>query len=225
LPTGRRPCLSYLNPRAQPNPGDIRRGEIRRRDCWIRAGQRTIRHRRPQNVRAADRTFRPVITDIRGGRRLQDDLQGRGALEDHREPVPTKQLSLSRLNHWLPRCQAHPEVVQGTAEFHHQIADAFFPQADAVFDDATTLVVYINLADNSSHTKTRDNAPLKPPSAGASPWYQPSFSTNAGSLLWCGYASCSIACGRTTPPPHASRSLHFSHHAARPPKNSSPLWG
>jgi hypothetical protein len=26
-------------------------------------------------------------------------------------------LSLSRLNHWLPRGQAHPEVVQGTTEF------------------------------------------------------------------------------------------------------------
>jgi len=36
-------------------------------------------------------------------------------------------LSLSRLNHWLPRGQAHPEVVQGTAEFHHQIADALLP--------------------------------------------------------------------------------------------------
>jgi hypothetical protein len=44
-------------------------------------------------------------------------------------------LSLSRLNHWLPRAQAHPEVVQGTAEFHDQIADAFFPQADPIFDD------------------------------------------------------------------------------------------
>jgi len=48
-------------------------------------------------------------------------------------------MSLSRLNHGLPRSQAHPEVVQSTAEFHDQIADAFFPQADAVFDDATTL--------------------------------------------------------------------------------------
>ena len=35
-------------------------------------------------------------------------------------------LSLSRLNHRLPRGQAHPEVVQGTTEFHHQIADTFF---------------------------------------------------------------------------------------------------
>src|SRR5215216_1898187 len=30
-------------------------------------------------------------------------------------------LSLSRLNHRLPRVQTHPEVMQGTAEFHHQI--------------------------------------------------------------------------------------------------------
>ncbi len=37
------------------------------------------------------------------------------------------QLSLSRLNYWFPRGQAHPEVVQGTAEFHHQIADALLP--------------------------------------------------------------------------------------------------
>src|SRR5467141_5313589 len=40
------------------------------------------------------------------------------------------QLNLSRLNHWLPRAQAHQEVMQGTAQFHHQIADARLPQAD-----------------------------------------------------------------------------------------------
>src|SRR5262249_51280467 len=57
----------------------------------------------------------------------------------------TFQLCLSRLNHWLPRGQAYPKVVQGTAEFYHQIADALFPQADAVFDDATALhtAVYV----------------------------------------------------------------------------------
>jgi hypothetical protein len=38
-----------------------------------------------------------------------------------------EQLSLSRLNHRRPRGQAHPEVMQGTTEFHHQIADTFFP--------------------------------------------------------------------------------------------------
>src|SRR5215475_10299609 len=54
-------------------------------------------------------------------------------------------LSLSRLNHWLPWGQAHPEVVQGTTEFHDQIADAFFPQADAVFDDTTPLDTTIDM--------------------------------------------------------------------------------
>ena len=50
-----------------------------------------------------------------------------------------KQLSLSRLNHWLPRGQAHPEVVQGTAECHHPIADALLPQAEPILHDATAL--------------------------------------------------------------------------------------
>jgi hypothetical protein len=56
-------------------------------------------------------------------------------------------LSLSRLSHWLPRGQAHPEVMQGTAEFHDQIADTLFPQADAVFDDATALHTAIDMLD------------------------------------------------------------------------------
>src|SRR6266581_7544437 len=35
----------------------------------------------------------------------------------------TKYLSLSRLNHRLPRSQTDPEVMQGTTEFHYEIAD------------------------------------------------------------------------------------------------------
>ena len=62
-------------------------------------------------------------------------------LGDHRE------LSLSRLNHWLPRRETYPEVVQSTAQFHHEIADAFFPQADPVFDDATTLDTAVDMLD------------------------------------------------------------------------------
>src|SRR5215471_288838 len=62
----------------------------------------------------------------------------------HREVKPV-QLSLSRLNHWLPWGQAHPEVVQSTTEFHDQIADAFFPQTNAVFDDATPFHTAIEL--------------------------------------------------------------------------------
>jgi hypothetical protein len=44
------------------------------------------------------------------------------------------QLSLFRLNHGLPRGQTHPEVVQGTTEFYHQITDSLLPQAQPVFD-------------------------------------------------------------------------------------------
>jgi hypothetical protein len=43
-------------------------------------------------------------------------------------------LSLSRLNHRLPGCEAPPEGMQGTADVHHDIADALLPQADAVFE-------------------------------------------------------------------------------------------
>src|SRR5215470_4201871 len=56
-----------------------------------------------------------------------------------------KLLSLSRLNHGLPRAQTHPEIVQGTAEFHHQITDARFPQPDAVLHDTTPLDAAIDM--------------------------------------------------------------------------------
>src|SRR6516165_9310882 len=59
-------------------------------------------------------------------------------------------MSLSRLNHWLPRIQAHPEVVQGTTEFHHEIADALLPQADPVFDDATALDTAVDVLNPKS---------------------------------------------------------------------------
>src|SRR6266851_4506739 len=53
--------------------------------------------------------------------------------------VVEDQLSLSRLNHWLPRAQAHPEVMQATADLHHHIADALLPEADPIFHHATAL--------------------------------------------------------------------------------------
>jgi hypothetical protein len=37
--------------------------------------------------------------------------------------------------------------VQGTAEFHHEITDALLPQADPVFDDATTLNTAVDMFD------------------------------------------------------------------------------
>ena len=33
----------------------------------------------------------------------------------------------------------HPEVLQGTAEFHHEITHALLPEVDPVFDNATAL--------------------------------------------------------------------------------------
>ena len=59
-------------------------------------------------------------------------------------------MSLSRLNHWLPRGQAHPEIVQGTTEFHHEITNPRFPQADPIFDDATALHTAVDVLDPQS---------------------------------------------------------------------------
>jgi hypothetical protein len=56
-------------------------------------------------------------------------------------------LILSRLNYWLPRSQADPEIMQGTADFHHDIPDTLLPQADAVFDDATALDAAVDMLD------------------------------------------------------------------------------
>jgi hypothetical protein len=54
-------------------------------------------------------------------------------------------MSLSRLNHGQPGVQAHPEIVQGTTDFHHEIADALLPQADPVFDDAAALDAAVDM--------------------------------------------------------------------------------
>jgi len=56
-------------------------------------------------------------------------------------------LSLSRLNHWLPRGETHPEVMQGTAEFPHEIPNALLPQPDPVFDDAAALDAAVDMLD------------------------------------------------------------------------------
>src|SRR5262249_26181416 len=56
-------------------------------------------------------------------------------------------VSLFRLNHGQPEVQAHPEIVQGTAELHHEIADALLPQADPVFHNATTLDAAVDMLD------------------------------------------------------------------------------
>ena len=56
-------------------------------------------------------------------------------------------MSLSRLNHRLPWGQTHPEIMECTAEFHDQIADACLPQAEPIFDDATALDTAIDMLD------------------------------------------------------------------------------
>src|SRR3989442_12347698 len=56
-------------------------------------------------------------------------------------------MSLSRLNHWLPWAQAHPEVMQGTTYFHHEITNALLPQPDPVFRDAATLNAAVDMLD------------------------------------------------------------------------------
>src|SRR5215470_9474631 len=43
--------------------------------------------------------------------------------------------------------QAHPEVVQGTTDLHHEIADALLPQADPVFHDAATFDAAVDMLD------------------------------------------------------------------------------
>jgi hypothetical protein len=35
--------------------------------------------------------------------------------------------------------------MQGTAQFHHQITDAFFPQADAVFHDTAAFDTAVDM--------------------------------------------------------------------------------
>src|SRR5215472_9643017 len=85
-------------------------------------------------------------------------------------------------------------------------------------------VVYPTAADNYCAPKTGYNALISPSSAGALPWYQPSFSTSAGSLHWCGSSSCSMGCGPTTPLPVANRSRHPSHPAAPALTTSNRLW-
>src|SRR5215813_7846183 len=55
--------------------------------------------------------------------------------------------SLSRLNHGQPGVQAHPEIVQGATELHHQIADALLPQAHPVLHDATPLDAAVDMLD------------------------------------------------------------------------------
>jgi hypothetical protein len=69
-------------------------------------------------------------------------------------------VSLSRLNHGQPGVQAHPEIVQGTVEFHHEIADALLPQPDPVLHHATTLHTAVDMLNPQSAVVERLVGPL-----------------------------------------------------------------
>lgn len=66
--------------------------------------------------------------------------------------------------------------MQGTAACHHQIADACFPQAEAVFDDATTLDTAVDVLDPQPTLVERLLAPLLRPgqllAAGFLGWHE-----------------------------------------------------
>src|SRR5712691_1099367 len=62
------------------------------------------------------------------------------------------QLRLSRFNPRVPGREAPLGVVQGTAQFHHQIADVLLPQADPVCDEATALHMAVDMRDPSPAT-------------------------------------------------------------------------
>ena len=71
---------------------------------------------------------------------FQDDRVRGATLDAH-------QVSLFRLNHRLPGREAHPEVMQGTADFHHDIADTFLPQAEPIFHDTAALDTAVDMLD------------------------------------------------------------------------------
>ena len=60
-----------------------------------------------------------------------------------------RRLRLSRFNPRVPGREAPLGVVQGTAQFHHQIADVLLPQADPVCDEATALHTAVDMRDLS----------------------------------------------------------------------------
>src|SRR6266705_1104081 len=74
-------------------------------------------------------------------------MAGRRPNKETEALCSTNQLSLSRLNHRLPGRETHPEVMQRTAQFHHNIPDPLLPQTDPVFDDATPLDTTIDMLD------------------------------------------------------------------------------
>jgi hypothetical protein len=75
------------------------------------------------------------------------------------------QQSSSRLKYRLPWCQPHAEVMQGTADFHDQVANTRLPQAIGVADDATMLDTAVDVLDTpiGGFLGTREDAASRLP--------------------------------------------------------------
>src|SRR6516162_2029970 len=97
--------------------------------------------------RKRPRTFAPQASVMAAGVRDDGGHEYTCFMRGGEDARLHERLSLSRLNHRLPRGQAHPEVVEGAAEFHHEITDARLPQADAVFDNAAALDTPVHMLD------------------------------------------------------------------------------
>jgi hypothetical protein len=66
---------------------------------------------------------------------------------DRKRTYAKEHVRVSRFNPGLPRGQAHPDVVQGTAEVPHPSAAAHLPEAAAVLDAATALDTATDMVD------------------------------------------------------------------------------
>jgi hypothetical protein len=59
-----------------------------------------------------------------------------------RRPRGASHVCVSCVNRWRPWGQAHPDMMQGTGDVHHEIMDALHPQADPVVHDAPAQHTY-----------------------------------------------------------------------------------
>ena len=121
-----------------------------RRCSWVAAESCQARHPTARSLPRAPHVRRPPLPPI-DGPRCHTAARQAGAPEGRAFPRRVRHgaldMSLSRLNHWLPRREAHPEVMERTADFHHNIPDSFLPETDPVFDDATALHTAVHMLD------------------------------------------------------------------------------
>jgi hypothetical protein len=80
---------------------------------------------------------------------MRRDAHGRGLGTTALRRRSGRDLSLSRLNHGLPGCEPHPQVVPGPAQFQHEITDARLPPAEPVLHKATALATAVAMRDPS----------------------------------------------------------------------------